>query len=95
LFKNSGTGVIERVEKPSRRRINGYVVMKYLSKNEPRKRVVSVRTKEDIREQPTSRNLSANATKVLQCTCPVAAPRKYFSAISALYCCQFLNFRSA
>jgi hypothetical protein len=44
--------------------------------------------KEDIREQPTSRNLSATATRVLQCTCPVAAPRKYFSAIGALYCCQ-------
>jgi hypothetical protein len=45
LFKNSGTGVTERVEKPSRRRINGYVVMKYLSKNEPRKRVVSARAR--------------------------------------------------
>jgi hypothetical protein len=37
--------------------------------------------KEDIKEQPTSRNLSATATRVLQCTCPVAASRKYFSAI--------------
>jgi hypothetical protein len=34
LFKNSGTGVTERVEKPRSRRINGYVDMKYLSKNE-------------------------------------------------------------
>jgi hypothetical protein len=37
--------------------------------------------KEDIKEQPTSRNLSATATRVLQCTCPVAASRKYFSDI--------------
>jgi hypothetical protein len=37
--------------------------------------------KEDIKEQPTSRNLSATATRVLQCTCPVAASQKYFSAI--------------
>ena len=40
-----------------------------------------VSTKEDIKEQPTSRNLSATATRVLQCTCPVAASQKYFSAI--------------
>jgi hypothetical protein len=39
------------------------------------------RFKEDIKEQPTSRNLSATATRVLQCTCPVAASWKYFSAI--------------
>jgi hypothetical protein len=32
-------------------------------------------------EQPTSRNLSATAARVLQCTCPVAASQKYFSAI--------------
>jgi hypothetical protein len=37
-------------------------------------------TKEVIKEQPTSRNLSATATRVLQCTCPVAASRKDFSA---------------
>jgi hypothetical protein len=37
--------------------------------------------KEDIKEQPTSRNLSVTATRVLQCTCPVAASRKYFSDI--------------
>jgi hypothetical protein len=37
--------------------------------------------KEDIKEQPTSRNLSATATRVLQCTFPVAASQKYFSAI--------------
>ncbi len=37
--------------------------------------------KEDIKEQPTSRNLSATGTWVLQCTCPVAASWKYFSAI--------------
>ncbi len=36
--------------------------------------------KEDIREQPTSRNLSATATRVHQCTCPAAASRKYFPA---------------
>ncbi len=40
-----------------------------------------VNTKEDIKDQPTSRNLSATTTKVLQCTCPVAASRKDFSAI--------------
>jgi hypothetical protein len=33
------------------------------------------------REQPTSRKLSAPATRVLQCTCLVAASRKDFSAI--------------
>jgi hypothetical protein len=32
-------------------------------------------------EQPISRNLSATATRVLQCTCPAAASRKDFSAI--------------
>jgi hypothetical protein len=32
------------------------------------------------KEQPSYRNLSATATRVLQCTCPVAASRKYFSA---------------
>jgi hypothetical protein len=37
--------------------------------------------KEDIKEQPTSRNLSATAARVLQCTCPVAASWKYFSDI--------------
>jgi hypothetical protein len=43
--------------------------------------------KEDIKEQPTSRNLSATATRVLQCTMytvhahAVAASQKYFSAI--------------
>ncbi len=37
--------------------------------------------KEDIKEQPNPRNLSATATRVLQCTCTVAASRKYFSAI--------------
>jgi hypothetical protein len=36
-------------------------------------RVEIVPIKEDIKEQPTSRNLSATATRVLQCTCPVAA----------------------
>jgi hypothetical protein len=39
------------------------------------------KSKEDIKEQPTSRNLSATATRVLQCTCPVAASCKDFSAI--------------
>jgi hypothetical protein len=42
---------------------------------------MSVQNKEVIKEQPTSRNLSATATRVLQCTCPVAASRKDFSAI--------------
>ena len=37
--------------------------------------------KEDIKEPPTPRNLSATARRVLQCTWPVAASRKYFSAI--------------
>jgi len=41
--------------------------------------------KEDTKEQPTPRNLSATATRVLQCTkCPVAASRKDFSAIPNL-----------
>ncbi len=37
--------------------------------------------KEDIREQPTSRNLSDTATRVLQCTWPFATSRKDCSAI--------------
>ncbi len=37
--------------------------------------------KEVNKEQPSYRNLSATATRVLQCTCPVAASWKYFSAI--------------
>ncbi len=41
----------------------------------------TVNTKEDIKEQPTSRNLSATATRVLQCTWPFAASLKDFSAI--------------
>jgi hypothetical protein len=44
----------------------------------------AVSSREDIEEQPTPRNLSATATRVLQCTSPVAASRKYFSAIGAL-----------
>jgi hypothetical protein len=44
-------------------------------------RDIYVCNKEDTKEQPTSRNLSATATRVLQCTCPVAATQKYFSAI--------------
>jgi hypothetical protein len=43
--------------------------------------IAEVCSKEDIKEQPTSRNLSATATRVLQSTCPVAASRKNFSAI--------------
>jgi hypothetical protein len=38
-------------------------------------------TEEVTKEQPSYRNLSATATRVLQCTCPVAASRKYFSVI--------------
>ncbi len=38
-------------------------------------------TKEVIKEQPTPKNLSATATRVLQCTCIVAASRKDCSAI--------------
>jgi hypothetical protein len=37
--------------------------------------------KEVNKEQPSFRNLSATATRVRQCTCPVAASRKDFSAI--------------
>jgi hypothetical protein len=33
------------------------------------------------KEQQSYRNLSSTATRVLQCTCLVAASRKYFSAI--------------
>jgi hypothetical protein len=45
-------------------------------------------TKEVIKEQPSSRNLSATAARVLQCTitCPVAASRKDPSATVKLYC---------
>ncbi len=42
--------------------------------------------KEVIKEQPSSRNLSATTARVLQCTCPVAASRKDRSAIVKLYC---------
>jgi hypothetical protein len=42
---------------------------------------MAAQPKEVIKEQPSYRNLSATATRVLQCTCPVAASRKYFSAI--------------
>ncbi len=41
----------------------------------------TVTTKEVNKEQPSYRNLSGTATRVLQCTCSVAASRKYFSAI--------------
>jgi hypothetical protein len=37
--------------------------------------------KEVIKEQPSYRNLSATATRVLQWTCPFAASHKYFLAI--------------
>jgi hypothetical protein len=47
--------------------------------------------KEDIKEQPTSRNLSATAARVLQCTWPVAASWKYFSATGALYAVNVQN----
>ncbi len=40
-----------------------------------------IRIKEVNKEQPSYLNLSATATRVLQCTCPVAASWKYFSAI--------------
>jgi hypothetical protein len=43
-------------------------------------------TKEVKKEQPSYRNLSATARRVLQCTCPVAASRKDCSAIGKLYC---------
>jgi len=43
-----------------------------------------VTTKQVNKEQPSYRNLSATATRVLQCTYPVAASRKYFSAIHTL-----------
>jgi hypothetical protein len=42
--------------------------------------------KEVNKEQPSYRNLSATATRVLQCTCPGAASRKDCSAIGKLYC---------
>jgi hypothetical protein len=42
---------------------------------------INDKDKEVIKEQPTSRNLSATATRVPQCTCPVAASRIYSSAI--------------
>jgi hypothetical protein len=42
---------------------------------------LKLESKEVNKEQPSYRNLSATATRVLQCTCPVAASWKYFSAI--------------
>ncbi len=47
----------------------------------PKTTPYEVKFKEVNKEQPSYRNLSATATRVLQCTCPVAASRKYFSAI--------------
>jgi hypothetical protein len=41
----------------------------------------AARSKEVIKEQPTSLNLSATAARVPQCTCPVAASWIYSSAI--------------
>jgi hypothetical protein len=59
----------------------------------------SVLAKEVIKEQPTPRNLSATARRVLQCTrslglCKftVAAPQKYFSAILAVQRQQIRKF---
>ncbi len=52
----------------------------------PKAFVLMVATKEVIKEQPSSRNLSATATRVLQCTCLVAASRKDRLAIVKLYC---------
>ena len=43
--------------------------------------MVSVSAKEVNKEQPSYINLSATATRVLQCTCPVAASGKDCSAI--------------
>jgi hypothetical protein len=55
--------------------------------------------KEVIKEQPTPRNLSATARRVLQCTrslglCTftVAAPQKYFSAILAVQRQQLIKY---
>jgi hypothetical protein len=42
-------------------------------------------TKEVNKEHPSYRNLSATATRVPQCTCPVAASRKDCTAIGILY----------
>jgi hypothetical protein len=41
--------------------------------------------KEVNKEHPYYRNLSATATRVPQCTCPVAASRKDCTAIGILY----------
>jgi hypothetical protein len=58
-----------------------------------------VYAKEVIKEQPTPRNLSATARRVLQCTrslglCTftVAAPQKYFSAILAVQRQQLIKY---
>jgi hypothetical protein len=55
--------------------------------------------KEVIKEQPTPRNLSATARRVLQCTrflglstFTVAAPQKYFSAILAVQRQQLIKY---
>ncbi len=58
-----------------------------------------IQTKEVIKEQPTPRNLSATARRVLQCTRSLglctftaAAPQKYFSAILAVQRQQIRKF---
>ncbi len=59
-----------------------YVVISSKFISTPCARMYSLaETKEVNKEQPSYRNLSATATRVLQCTCPVAASWKYFSAI--------------
>jgi hypothetical protein len=65
---------------------NSAMVLHYLVRVEPfttlHINLQSGESKEDIKEQPASRNLSATATRVLQCTFSVAASRKDFSAIN-------------
>ncbi len=45
-----------------------------------------------IKEQSTPRNLSATATRVLQCTCPVAASWKDCSAIGKFYIVDMIRY---
>ncbi len=59
--------------------VNVYTV--YLFTQEKGRGPGRVEPKEVNKEQPSYRNLSATATRVLQCICPVAASGEYFSAI--------------
>jgi hypothetical protein len=72
---------ISRRKSPKRNKRSRKKKAKDADKAKKKRRQEEVVTKEVNKEQPSYRNLSATATRVPQCTCPVAASRKDFSAI--------------